>query len=232
VSLLSIEHVRLADQLPDRMLLNDLNLELDGGELVAIWGKRQSGRSTLLRVAAGLIRPDAGIVRFEGRELTEPVAIGAGISLCTGGLRGGEAWPVEQDIVDVQLARGVPRKLARARARDALERTGAGDCATRLPRDLRGADRVRVALAMALTSAPKLLLVDDVMAGVEMIGCDPILRLLRSLADEGLAVLTCTDETLALAGTDRALTLWEGRLHGRRAPELAEVVPLRRAASS
>jgi ABC-type sugar transport system ATPase subunit len=99
-------------------------------------------------------------------------------------------------------------------------------------RTLRGAEQVRAMLALALTSAPRLLLVDDVVAGVELVQRRAILRLLRSLADDGLAVLTSTDETPALAGADRALTLSEGCLHGRLAPELAEVVPLRASASA
>jgi ABC-type multidrug transport system ATPase subunit len=233
VSLLSIEHVRLLDRdSPDRLLLDDICLEVDVGELVAIWGKRRSGRSSLLHLACGLAQPDGGVVRFDGRELRGPTAIGAGIAYCAAGFHVGEAWPVERELVEVQLARGVPRRLARGRAHAALERVGAHELAWRLLRTLRGADQVRAMLALALTSAPRLLLVDDVVAGVELLERRAILRLLRSLADEGLAVLTSTDETSALAGSDRALTLSEGRLQGRLAPELAEVVPLRASASA
>lgn len=233
MSLLSIEHVSLLDRESEgRLLLDDICLQLDGGELVAIWGKRRSGRSSLLHIACGLIAPDGGRVSFEGRELCGPGAIGDGIAYCAGGLRVGQAWPVQRELVEVQLARGVPRRQARSRADAALERTGAHGLGGRLLRSLRGAEQVRAMLALALTSAPRLLLVDDVVAGVELVERRAILRLLRSLADEGLAVLSSTDETPALAGVDRALTLSEGRLLGRLAPELAEVVPLRVSASA
>jgi ABC-type multidrug transport system ATPase subunit len=233
VSLLNIEHVRLLDrESPERLLLDDICLDLDGGELVAIWGKRRSGRSSLLRIACGLAQPDGGVVRFDGRELRGPAAIGDGIAYCAGGFHVGEAWPVQRQLVEVQLARGVPRRRARRRAHDVLERTGAHDVAERLLRTLRGAEQMRAMLALALTSAPRLLLVDDVVAGVELVQRSAILKLLRSLADDGLAVLTSTDETPALAGVDRALTLSEGRLLGRVAPELAEVVPLRASTSA
>ena len=233
MSLLSIEHVRLLDrESPGRLLLDDLCLDLDGGELVAIWGKRRSGRSSLLRLACGLAQPDGGVVRFDGRELRGPTAIGDGIAYCAGGFHAGEAWPLQRQLVEVQLARGVPRRHALRRAHDALERAGAHELAGRLLRTLRGAEQVRAMLALALTSAPRLLLVDDVVAGVELVERMAILRLLRSLADSGLAVLSSTDETPALAGADRALTLSEGRLHGRLAPELAEIVPLRASASA
>lgn len=233
MSLLSIEHVRLLDRdSPGRLLLDDICLELDVGELVAIWGKRRSGRSSLLHLACGLAQPDGGVVRFDGRELRGPAAIGDGIAYCAGGFLLGEAWPVERELVEVQLARGVSRRHARRGAHTALERAGALQLAGRLLRTLRGAEQVRAMLALALTSAPRLLLVDDVVAGVELVERSAILRLLRSLADDGLAVLTSTDETPALAGAHRALTLSEGRLHGRLAPQLAEVVPLRASASA
>jgi len=233
VSLLCIEHVRLLDRdSPERLLLDDICLQVDAGELVSIWGKRRSGRTSLLRLACGLAQPDGGIVRFDGRELRGPTAIGDEIAYCAGGFHAGKAWPLQRELVEVQLARGVPRRHARRRAHDALERVGAHEVAGRLLRTLRGAEQVRAMLALALTSAPRLLLVDDVVAGVELVERMAILRLLRSLADSGLAVLSSTDETPALAGADRALTLSEGRLHGRLAPELADVVPLRASASA
>lgn len=233
MSLLNVEHVRLLDrESPGRLLLDDVCLEVDPGELVAIWGKRRSGRSSLLHLVCGLAPPDGGSVRFDGRELHGLGAIGNDIAYCPGGFHVGEAWPVERELVEVQLARGVPRRYARGRARAALERTDAQHLAGRLLRTLRGADQVRAMLALALTSEPRLLLVDDVVAGVELVDRRAILRLLRTLADDGVAVLTTTDETPALAGADRALTLSEGRLHGRLAPELAEIVPLRAAASA
>jgi ABC-type multidrug transport system ATPase subunit len=185
-----------------------------------------------LHLACGLAQPDGGVVRFEGRELRGPTAIGDSIAYCAGGFHVGEAWHVERELVEVQLARGVPRRYARRRAHEALERVGAPELAGRLLRTLRGAEQVRAMLALALTSAPRLLLVDDVVVGVELVERRAILRLLRSLADDGLAVLTSTDETPALAGADRALTLSEGRLRGRLTPEFAEVVPLRAAESA
>lgn len=233
MSLLSLEDVSLFDRESDgRLLLKDICLQLDAGELVGIWGKRRSGRSSLLQLACGLIAPDAGAVRFDGRELRGPTAIGNGIAYCTPGLRVGGAWPVRRELVEVQLARGISRRQARCVAEMALERVGAQALSRRLLRSLRGAEQARVMLALALTSAPRLLLVDDLVAGVELMERRAVLRLLRSLADDGLAVLSSTDETPALAGADRALTLSEGRLQGRVAPALAEVVPLRTSASA
>lgn len=231
MSLLRLAHVGALDSVGDgRELLSDVCLQLDAGELVGIWGRRRSGRSTLLRLAAGLQRPHTGEVFFDGRRLRGPAPFKNGIAFCGSHFRGADAWPVQREIAEVQLARGVARGLAAARASAALRRTGAEHCAQRRIRSLPTAEATRVRLALALTSEPRLLLIDDVIAGVDFAERDPILCLLRSLADEGLTILTSTDEPPALAGCDRALTLSDGRLEGRLTPDLAEVLPLRRAA--
>lgn len=234
MSLLELDHVRLRNrQSPERLLLEDVCLDLDRGEQVAVWGKRRSGRSSLLRVACGLLAPEAGVVRFEGRPLRGSSAIGHGIAYCAGATHTARAWPVQRELMEVQLARGVPRRSARASALQALERAGAEHLSASLLRTLRGADQVRAMLALALTGSPRLLLVDDVLTGVELVERRGIMALLRSLADDdGLGVLVCSDEAPAFASADRALTLSEGRLHGRVAPALAEVVPLQRSANA
>ena len=75
-------------------------------------------------------------------------------------------------------------------------------------------EKIRVALARALASHPRLLVVDEPTLGVDLVARDSILRLIRSIADEGIAVLTSTGEAPCLAGTDRALTISDGRLRG------------------
>lgn len=234
MSLLSLEHVSFLQGAKGReaLTLNDVSLEIDTGELVTVWGKRRSGRSTLLRIAAGMERPDSGVVRFAGRDLGTAAALGDGIGFCGSGFRGAEGWCVLEEMTGTQLARGVPQAAARTRALAALERTQAGHCADRRLYELHGADGVRTMLAIALATQPRLLVVDDAITGVDLLERDGILLLLRSLADEGLAVLTSTEEGTGLSGADRALTLSEGSLRGSVAPRLAPVVPLRRVAGA
>lgn len=231
----------------ERLLLRDVSLQVHAGELVAVWGAlkgapraggpagwRESGCSTLLRVAAGIERPDGGVVRFDGRPLRGRAGdmLGRGIGFCHAPLRAQEARAVLDELLVGQLARGVPRRLARRRALAALERTGAESCAARELAELDGAEAVRAALARALVLAPRLLVVDDPARGVDPSARDAILALLRSLADEdGLALLVGVGDATALAGADRALSLADGVLRGATVPELAPVVELRRRAS-
>jgi energy-coupling factor transporter ATP-binding protein EcfA2 len=241
MSLLALEHVGRRHRHPpsrgaggthERTILRDVSLELETGELVAIWGLRRCGRSTLLRIAAGIEPTDAGCVRFAGRELSGAgrLELGGGIGYCARASL--DAPSVLDELLLGQLARGVRGPLARARAYTALARVGAADCAPRALHELDGAEELRVALARALALEPSLLVIDDPVRGVDLLQRDAILGLLRSLADEGIAVLTSTDEATALAGADRALSLSDGVLRGASVPELAEVLPLRRRASA
>lgn len=235
MSLLELEKLtrRARKGAHERIVLHEVSLQLERGELLAIWGARRSGRSTLLRVAAGIDPPDSGVVRFDGRPLRArgSEALGSGIGYCQRSLRGGEAREVLDELVLGQLARGIPRPASRKRAHAALERAGAERCAAHAMHQLDGAEAVRVSIARALTLSPSLLVIDEPTRGVDLLERDRILALLRGLADEGLAVLMSAGEATALSGADRALSLVDGELRGSVAPELADVVPLRRQAT-
>jgi ABC-type multidrug transport system ATPase subunit len=232
MSLLELEHVgKCYGPLSEHVVLRDVSLRLEHGEMVAVWGRRRSGRSTLLRVAAGIERPDGGVVRFEGRDLCarEGERLGAGIGYCRTAFAPGEGQRVIDHMIFGLLACGVPLALAATRAREALERTEITHCATLRPAELDGAEAQRAAIARALAFAPRLLLIDEPTIGVDLLARDGLLQLLSSLAREGIAVLASTGEAPGLSGT-RALMLSEGELHGPPARELAKVVPLRHSA--
>jgi len=232
MSLLELERVsKCYGRLNERVALRDVSLQIEAGEMVAVWGMRRSGRSTLLRIAAGVEAPDTGVVRFEGHDLSDRRGerLGDGIGYCRRTFRPSEGQLVRDHLIVGLLARGVPLPLAASRARAALERVEMGRCATLRPSELDCAEAVRVAIARALAFAPRLLLIDEPTIGVDLLARDGILLLLQSLAQEGMAILASTGESPGLSGA-RALTLSEGELHGRRARELATVVPLRRSA--
>ena len=89
-----------------------------------------------------------------------------------------------------------------------------------------------LAIARALALGASLLVIDEPTTACRPVERDEILELLRSLADEGIALLLSVGETTALSGADRALSLSGGELRGQASPELATVVPLRRRASA
>jgi ABC-type multidrug transport system ATPase subunit len=230
VTLLQLENVtkRFRRGKLELIALRDISLEIHAGELIAVWGARGSGRSTLLRIAAGIERPDAGSVRLHGRELSpaRPSGIPGGIAYCQPGSRGVEAEAVLQELVAAQLALGVKPSGARDRAWEALERVGARRCEERRPYELQRDEAVRVAIARALVQQPSLVVIDEPTTAVDVLKRDGILELLRSIATDATAVLMTVEKSTCLFGADRALSLSEGELHGHVSPELAKVVAL------
>ncbi len=231
MSLLAFDRVSKCHRLGlrEHVILRDVSLELDTGELAVVWGTRRSGRSTLLRIAAGVERPDSGRVCFEGRDLaTDGCALmGEGIGYCRRRFAPTDGPVVFDHVMVGLLARGVSRSQAKLRAHRALERTGAADYAGLAPIDLDSAEAMRVAIARALVLYPRLLVVDEPTKGVDLLQRDEILLLLRSFADEGIAVLASTGEGTGLSGAHRPLSLGDGALRGNLAPGLAPVVQLR-----
>jgi putative ABC transport system ATP-binding protein len=232
MSLLELQRVtkRYRDDELDRAILRDVSLEIDAGELAMVWGLRGCGRSTLLRVAAGIEAPDDGVVRFDGRDLAahSDGVLGAGIGYCQKLPQSGSQLSLEVVMLPL-LAGGVAPARARSRAHDALERVAVESCATLRLSALNTAESVRLALARALVHDPRLLVIDDPIQGVDLLERDGILALLRSLADSGVAVLASATDSTALAGADRTFTLSAGELRGAPPRELAPVVALRRA---
>jgi putative ABC transport system ATP-binding protein len=218
----------------ERVALRKISLELSQGELVAIWGRRNSGRSTLLRVVAGLETPDQGVVSLHGRDLNARGGEGLRerIRYVRKTYRPTEGQLVIDRLVTAQLIRGIRGTSARARAHEVLERAGAPHCATLKPSELNIAETILVGIARSLVHQPELLVIDEPTLGVNTFDRDRILSLLRGLVDEGVAVLMSVGETTCLSGADRALSLADGELHGELQPaELAPVVQLRGAAS-
>ncbi|HEY7892326.1 MAG TPA: ATP-binding cassette domain-containing protein [Solirubrobacteraceae bacterium] len=234
MSLLELEAVgkRYGGPPRERVVLSEVTLELEAGELVVVWGLKGSGRSTLLRVAAGIEAPDSGTVRFEGRDLAEhgEDLLGGGVGYCERTFRYAEGEGVLEQVTVGLLARGVRPRDARARAQRALARAGAEQTAAQRLAALDEGESVRVAIARTLVLEPALLVVDEPTRGVDLLERDGILALLRSLAGEGIAVLASTAESTGLAGADRGLVISEGELRGTPPAELATVLELRRPA--
>ncbi len=128
--------------------------------------------------------------------------------------------------------RGVAQSDAHTRARAALERVGAAGCAGHAYGELDGAEAVRVGLAQALVLQPALLVIDEPVTSVDLLEHDDILALLRSLADDGIAVLISVSESTEFTGADRRLSIRGGKLGGSVDPELPSVHELLRDAGA
>lgn len=190
-----------------KQVLSGLDLTVRAGEFVAIVGRSGSGKSTFLRLLAGLDRPDGGDVCVGGERLS---------GLCS------KARVVFQDgrllpwlRVGANVALGLPPRAAN-RATEMLAEVGLGDRAGDWPAVLSGGQRQRVALARALAADPELLLLDEPLGSL-----DALTRLEMQRLVEGLwrragftAVLITHDVEEAVSLADRVIHLANGRVVG------------------
>jgi putative ABC transport system ATP-binding protein len=230
MALIELERIGKRYDRGSRVALDDVSMEIHAGEMLVVWGERRSGRSTLLRIAAGIEAPDTGTVRFDSDQLTarHRRLLGKGISFCRLEFRRNRGSTVLDQLIVGQLGRRVPQATALTKAWEALERVQARACADMEAIDLKSDETVRVAIARALTCEPRLLIIDEPTLGVEVTKRDAILKLLRSLTGDGIAVLSSTGDGPGFLGADRVLALEEGKLDGELTPRLAQVTDLNR----
>lgn len=224
--LLEFEHV--SKQRRGWRALDDVSMAVDPGEMVTIFGERRSGRSTLLRIATGIETPDSGAVRFDGADLADHKGqVQAGIGYCRAKFRRDWGPTVLDQLLSGQHARRVAQPDALARALHALQRVDAGHLSALPIAELRAEEKLRVAIARALTAGSRLLILDEPTLGLDPLERDDVLGLLRRLANQGLSVLATTGTGTDFVGSDRVLSLGNGRLRGEVVPELAPVTDLR-----
>ncbi|HEX4466270.1 MAG TPA: ATP-binding cassette domain-containing protein [Solirubrobacteraceae bacterium] len=198
-------------------VLCDAELEIERGEFIGVWGKRGSGKSTLLRIAAGLEAPDRGAVRFEGEDLST-LSEGAQARLRRDRIalvrRAGPRSELRMlDYVALPLLVQRGRRDANRLADRALQRVGMGQVSGQRWESLSDGERAFVAIAHGIARAPRLLLVDDPTANLDVLERDKILQLLRSLVEgDGLAVLMTAPDMPAALGSDQLRALSGGRL--------------------
>jgi sulfonate transport system ATP-binding protein len=182
----------------ERVVLDDLSLELERGEFVALLGPSGCGKTTLLRALAGLDRPDHG-------ELRAPAAR----TVVFQEHRLMPWWPVWRNVTIGLSGRGT-----RQRAEVALSEVGLSGRRDAWPVTLSGGEAQRVALARALVREPDLLLLDEPFAAVDALTRIKMHSLVRALVDRHKpAVLLVThdvDEALTLA--DRVLVMRQGSI--------------------
>lgn len=217
-ALLRLDDVHVAYRRGHRRIdvLRGVSLELEPGVLAGIWADRSAGKTTLAKVAAGILTPDAGVVVFRGASINGADAGGrlhSEIGFASRQSAGLGPATVAEGIASTLLM-NMSWKPAMARAYDALERTGVIDQARDRLDDLSDEERMRVALAQAIARTPSLLVVDDPVAGMGGDRRPGIIKLLRSFTVDGMSVLMTAAELKELRGADRIWGLDDGILDG------------------
>ncbi|NUT41211.1 MAG: ABC transporter ATP-binding protein [Thermoactinospora sp.] len=204
--------------------LDEIDLSVAPGELVALMGPSGSGKSTLLTIAGTLERATAGTVLIGGRdvsrlgkdELARLRRRSIGYVFQDFNLLAG-LTAVENVMVPRELD-GLGHRRARAEALAVLEKMGLADRAGRFPDDLSGGERQRVAVARAVVGERRLLLADEPTGALDSVNGEAVMRLLRSCCRNGVAGIVGTHDAQLAAWADRVVFLRDGRIVDRTAP--------------
>jgi putative ABC transport system ATP-binding protein len=227
-----VKHYRASGE--EVRAVDGVSLRLGAGEMVALHGPSGSGKTTLLLLIAALLKPERGVVRYDGVDL-------AGLSDSQASefrlrdlgfvYQRFRLMPRVSAIDNASrklLLSGVGMREARARATPWLERVGLGNRLEEPPERLSGGERQRVAIARALAAEPRLILADEPTGNLDSARSLEIVELLQAIAHERqAAVLLVTHDLEAAAVADRRCTLRDGKLS-----ESAAGFPAREPATS
>lgn len=208
-------------------VLRGLDLEASPGEVTVLLGGSGSGKSTLLRILLGLESYDAGSVRLLGREVrdlgrgeTRELMMEVGMLFQFGALF--DSMTVEENVgFALRYTRGWPKSEIAEVVRETLLMVGLKSIEGRLPSELSGGMRKRVALARAIAHSPRLLLVDEPTTGLDPIMADTISELILQMRDRlGVTVLCIThDLRAAFKIADRIALLYQGKVIESGSPD-------------
>jgi branched-chain amino acid transport system permease protein len=213
-----------------------VDLDLEPGTITALVGANGSGKTTVLRLLSGTLRPDHGSIVVSGRDVTE---MDVGERVCAGIVRTLQTRAVFPELTALETALvGIDRtrrtggalraatrtpefrheaRRAEEEALGALETVGLAECADRRVAELSGAERTRAMIAAALATRPAVLLLDEPSAGAGGEELARLAELLRRLRSEGLAILLVEHNLgLVTSVADTVLELENGRVAARR----------------
>ena len=201
-------------------------LRADAGEVLAVIGPNGAGKSTLLLALAGLV-PATGTVRVDGVDQSGVAVRDRRVGVVFQDRALFPHLTAADNVAFGPRSRGTARAEADATARRWLDRFGIGDLADRRPARLSGGQAQRVAIARALATEPRLLLLDEPFAGLDVsVAAALRIELARHLAEfPGVALLVTHDPLDALTLATRVLVLDDGRVAQEGSPQQVAAEP-------
>jgi sulfate transport system ATP-binding protein len=222
---MSIEAKNISKRFGQFVALDNVDLEVPSGELVALLGPSGSGKTTLLRVIAGLEFADSGTVRFDGRDISDRTARERRVGFVFQHYALFRHMTVFENIafgLRVRPRDARPsKKQIQAKVQELLKLIQLETLAQRYPSQLSGGQRQRVALARALAVEPKVLLLDEPFGALDAKVRLELRRWLRQLHDEIhiTSVFVTHDQEEALEVADRVVVMNHGRIEQIGSPE-------------
>ncbi|WP_348943874.1 MacB family efflux pump subunit [Chitinibacter sp. FCG-7] len=199
-------------------ILDDIQLRIDAGEMVAIIGQSGSGKSTLMNILGGLDSPSAGSYRFNGREVGELNAdeLAAlrrdhfGFIFQRYHLLG--AMSALDNVAIPAIYAGMPVAQRQQRAAMLLQRLGLGERLQYRPRQLSGGQQQRVSIARALMNGGEVILADEPTGALDSRSGADVLQILKELHQQGHTVILVTHDAKVAAQADRIIEIRDGKI--------------------
>jgi spermidine/putrescine transport system ATP-binding protein len=204
-----------------KVIYPELSLEIVPGEFMTLLGPSGCGKTTLLRMIAGLEQPSAGSIYLDGVNMTELPPYRRDVNLVFQNYALFPHMTVEQNIGFGLKMKKVPEREQKKRIDEALDLTQLGELRNRLPQQLSGGQQQRVAIARAIVGKPKVLLLDEPLAALDLQLRKSLQLELKQLQSRlGMTFIYVThDQEEALAMSDRIVVMNEGRIEQIGSPE-------------
>lgn len=200
--------------------LNNVNLKVDKGDIVALLGKNGAGKSTLFLHFNGILRPDKGEIIIDGEKLKYDkkslIKFRQKVGLVFQNPDDQIFAPsVEEDVAFGPLNLKLPMEEVQKRVHEALERVGMTGFEKKAPHHLSGGQKKRVAIAGILAMKPEIMVFDEPTAGLDPKGASKIINLLKELNEQGITIIISThDVDLVPQYANRVYVLHEGEIIG------------------
>lgn len=223
MAIVNLQNVTYRYPLTDSPALQNINLQVDEGEFVAVMGPNGAGKSTLCYTLAGFVP------HFFKGELTGIVEV-AGIEVQNSSLSewvlnvglvfqnpfnqiSGAKYTVFEELAFGLENIGIPREEMKRRVEEAMQLTGISDLADRSPYSLSGGQQQRVALTSILVMQPKVLVLDEPTSQMDPIGTREVFGVIRTMAERGMTVVMAEHKMEWIAQfADRVIALYEGQI--------------------
>ena len=223
MAIVSLNNVTYKYPLTDAPALQNINLQVNEGEFVAIIGPNGAGKSTLCYALAGFVPHFfkgelTGTVEVDGRDLHKSTlsewVLNVGLAFQNPFNQiSGAKYTVFEELAFGLENIGVPREEMKARVEDAMRLTGISDLADRSPYSLSGGQQQRVALTSILVMQPKVLVLDEPTSQMDPIGTREVFGVIRTMAERGMTVVLVEHKVEWIAEfADRVIALHEGQI--------------------